>query len=215
LAYRGWLVSTSHYLADLAALRRRWSGVIAQLGGFPGWPVRLAAGPAGPKPQGASDITDAFVSDFATFYDNWELQTLLTWDLPLPRGANLSGVSWPASVAVPPSAVALHVSAALSLPSDYPLHEIVREAQAARGGEHLAGWRRLQARADKGDVGYLRLRRMFLVHFYRDVALASRYGERYAGNVEALDRAMGHFLGVGEDSVKKLRLGVASRRSGG
>ena len=46
---------------------------------------------------------------------------------------------------------------------------------------------------------------MFLLHYYRDSVLASRYRDRFAGNIEALDRAFGRFLGgLSEDSVKKL-----------
>jgi hypothetical protein len=40
--------------------------------------------------------------------------------------------------------------------------------------------------------------------------LASRYGERFKGRVEALDRAFGKFVGL-EDSVRKLRFEIQRR----
>ncbi len=50
------------------------------------------------------------------------------------------------------------------------------------------------------------------LHFYLNVVLRSRYGNRFRGKVEALDEVFAQFLGgQGADSVKKLRLFIQQR----
>jgi hypothetical protein len=151
--------------------------------------------------------------DFNSFYDRWQLQGLATWNLPQPRGANLSGIPWPASVASSATMVSMQVSPILPLPGDYPIRAMFEEAQRAQTPEHLQGWLQVQKQQHAGDLRYLRFRRMFLLDFYRDTVLAERYGNRFAGQLELLDRAFGRYLGnLSADSVKKLRIQMQALR---
>jgi hypothetical protein len=212
-AYRGWLATNPLYIGEVQALKARWGPVIDILGYIPPSPVRISPGPVGRKPRGGRDVTDRFVEDFNSFYDRWELSSLATWDLPQPRGANMGGPPLPASMACPPTTVTLQLSPVLSLPANYPLHALIAGAQQAQRPDHLRDWFEVVAQQHAGDLRFVRLRRMFLLDFYRDRVLASRYSDRLAGHVAALDEALGQFLGdVGEDSIKKLRLYMAARR---
>jgi hypothetical protein len=214
-AYRGWLVTDPQFCEELQALLQRWGSLVAQLKHFPRYPVEVMNGPIGRRPKGARDVTQEFVRDFNGFFDRWELEGLATWDLPLPRGGNLTGLPLPSSVASPPTQVVLQVSPVLSLRADYPLHHLVEEAQRAQISEHLKGWLDVVRRQHARDLRFLRFRRMFLLHFYRDTVLGSRYRGRFAGHIEALDRAFGRFLGrLSEDSVKRVRTQMNILRNG-
>jgi hypothetical protein len=212
-AYRGWLATNPLYCAEVQALKDRWGPVIDQLGYIPRSPVKISPGPVGRKPRGARDVTDCFVDDFNTLYDRWELSGLATWDLPQPRGANVGGPPLPASITCPPTTVSLQLSPVLSLPANYPLHALIADAQQAHRPDHLRDWFQVVDQQHAGDLRFVRLRRMFLLDFYRDRVLASRYHDRLKGHVTALDEALGQFLdNVSGDSIKKLRLHMAALR---
>jgi hypothetical protein len=212
-AYRGWLFSNPLFLNDLQQLKTRWENAVAKLGSIPSFPVQVPNAPKVRRPRKGRDVTRAFARDFNSFYDRWELQGLATWDLPQPRGANLSGDLLPASVASSSTMISVQVSSILPLPAKYPLRSIVEEAQRTQSPAHLEGWLKVQKQQHAGDLRFTRFRRMFLIHFYRNTVLASRYGDRFAGHVEGIDRAFGQYLGkLGVDSIKKLRVRMQALR---
>jgi hypothetical protein len=212
-AYRGWLMVNPRFLQELGVLRARWNDVISELKRIPPYPVSSVSDPCSQRPRRSRDVTDEFIEDFNGFYDRWELRGLATWDLPEPRGGNFSGVPLPDSVARPATTVTIETSPILALPANYPLRAIVEEAQRAQMPEHLTEWLEIVERRHANDLRFDRFRNISLIHFYRNIALASRYSTRFAGHVEAIDRAFGDFLDTGEDSVKKLRLQIDSLRS--
>lgn len=214
-AYRGWLVTNPTFLSELEVLRTQWQKAVVSLGHIPCHPVQVATDLKPRRSRKGCDVTEAFAQDFNHFYDRWELHSLATWDLPQPRGFNLSGDPLPPS---PGSAtpITLQVSPILSLPGNYPIRTIVEEAQRSQAPAHLHGWCQVQRQQHANDLGFQRFRRIFLLYFYRDTVLASRYGQRFAGHVESLDRVFGDYLGqgqLGEDSIKKLRQQMAALRN--
>jgi hypothetical protein len=46
---------------------------------------------------------------------------------------------------------------------------------------------------------------VFRVHYHRDLVLASRYGDRFRGASDRLDIAVGDYLCLSKDTVRKLR----------
>jgi hypothetical protein len=210
-AYRGWLVTNRLFQNELQALRKRWGPLVSYLGRIRSYPVKMLASPKGRRPRNVRNKTEELVRAFDRFFERWDLQGLATWDLPATHGADFSGLS---RVCLPAS-ISLQIPISLALPASYPLRAIVEEAQCARMPAHLQGWLRIVRQQHTGDLRFLRLGRMFLLHYYRDTALASRYGDRFARHVEALDRAFGQFLGgLSSDSIKKLRLQMDALRRG-
>jgi hypothetical protein len=208
-AYCGWLVTNRQFRAELQTLQERWKKAIEKLGRIPTYPVTIEPIAGERTPRRASDVTKDYANDFNSFYDRWELQGLATWDLPQPRGANLSGLPFPPSVKTAPTAVSLQISPILSLPSRLSLNSIVADAQHARMARHLQEWEQVVRQQHDGDLCFVRFRRMFQLHFYRDKVLASRYADRFPGHIEAIDTAFGSFFGgLSSDSIKKLRLQI-------
>jgi hypothetical protein len=211
-AYRGWLLTSPLFQRELQQLKARWENAVAQVGHIPAYPLQSPDGCIR-RPRKGRDVTETFVNDFNGFYDRWQLERLATWDLPIPRGANLTGTPLPASVASASTMIALQMSPILPLPGNYSLLAILAEIQRARSPSHLQSWLQVQQQEHAGDLRFGRFRRIFLLHFYRDTVLASRYGKRFAGHIEALDRAFGDYFGdLGVDSIKKLRLQMDALR---
>jgi hypothetical protein len=58
-----------------------------------------------------------------------------------------------------------------------------------------------------GDLSFRRFGHILDLVFFRDTVLQSRYGERFEGNVENIDRAFAAYFGnTSDESVKKLRV---------
>jgi hypothetical protein len=214
-AYRGWLATNPLYLQECLHLKNRWARAVQNLGRIPDYPVSISPGSKGRPPRRAVDVTSQLVAEFTEFYERWDLQGLVTWDLPEPRGPNLSGLALPSNGRRATGPVTIEVPALLSVPSTFPLRTILEEAQQAQTPAHLREWQQIQQQQHSGNLRFLRFRRMFLLHYYRETLLASRYAARFPGNVEALDQAFAQFLGgLDMDSIKKLRLRMeALRRS--
>ncbi len=215
-ARTGWLMTNPEFLRDRDRLKAKWREVVADLGQIPSYPVRLGAEFPSTLPPRARDVTAEFIEDFNHFFDQWELDHLATWDLPVPRGGNLSGLPLPAS-ATPLSAVTLQLSPALALPSDFPLREVIAEAQQAaleQSSCHNSraaseGWFAVTKNKHQRDLSFNRFRKMFRLIHYRYLVLKSRYADRFRGHMEDLDAVFGLFVDSrvkqSADSIKKLR----------
>jgi hypothetical protein len=103
-AFFGWLVSRPSFLSGALALRDRWEPVVESLGFIPAYPVRRTLNGGRLVQADGVDVTDEFCGNLDRFYEEWGIQALATWDLPVPPSTNLSGVAWPPSVgAAPPT----------------------------------------------------------------------------------------------------------------
>jgi hypothetical protein len=213
-AYRGWLLTNPVFLNDVSQLRETWGDVVKMLGFFPAY-GRLAHGRIGAQQPsgGRSIVTEGFARDWNTFYERWQLQRLLTWDLPEPLGPNLSGMAFPASVVRPPSQITIQLPATFALPNPKSLGSLVTSIQRTHQPEHLQGWQQVLDQRHPRGLRFQGFRQIFFLRFYRDIVLARRYPDRFRGRIAAIDRAFAAFLGemdhagrsLSEDAVKKLR----------
>jgi hypothetical protein len=218
----GWLNNNPVFLAERDAVRTRWNYVVEKLGFIPPYPVATEA-----LPENAAEalseylpLTDeeihfppAFIADLNAFYDRWQIHRLATWDLPEPREPNLSGLPAPSSVQSSNGQILLQLPVTLKPPANYPLRAIQEEIQRQESPQQLTGWLAVQEQSHGDAWGYRRFLNSFRFFFYRDVVLASRYGDRFAGRVEKLDSVFARFLGdLSVDSAKKLRIQSAAMR---
>jgi hypothetical protein len=106
----------------------------------------------------------------------------------------------------------LDVPTMMHLPAHFPLGEILAEKLRQQLPDHLRSWQDVLDQRHQDGLRHSRFGNIFRMAFYRDAVMASRYGERLPGRVEIIDEIFGDFLGVGGDSVKKLRLKMAKLR---
>ncbi len=216
LAYVGWLLTNPAFLAERDRLRARWENAIQILRAIPAYPVRVAEEKTqSRRPRDGEDALADFVSDFNSFFERWQLQRLPTWDLPEPCGANLTGEQLPSNSSSSVGRFTISIPATLRLPAHFPLQKVLEEHQRQQTPEHLRAWMIVQNQQHKDGLNNRRFEHMFQLAFFRDTVLASRYRDRFDGNVTRIDQAFADFLSLGVDSIKKLRLMMAALRRQG
>jgi hypothetical protein len=208
----GWLLTYPMFLSERNQLRSRWEAVIQSLGSIPAYPVRAESIPPALPMLGGSDCLDEFLRDFNEFYGRWQLRRLVTWDLPEPLGANLSGYEVPNNFPPTVSRLTLEVPSTLRLPAHYPIRARLEEIQRAQNPEHLQPWLDVQDQQGENGLRHRRFGTLFYLAYYRDIVLASRYHDRFPGNVEKLDQAFAHVLALSTDSIKRGRLTITTRQ---
>jgi len=191
VAYAGWLVTNPHFLAEVAAIRERKRELVLK----------------------ASDDERAYLFDreMNAFCSKWQLAGMASWDLPEPQGPNLAGMELPESARRGAEQVSLEIPLTMRLPARFPIRDLIAEIRSQAAQPHLCEWQKILSKDSEDGSGLRQFRAMLQIQFFRNVVLASRYADRFKGRVEALDRAFGRFLKLGEDSVKKLRLKIERR----
>ena len=189
LPYLGWLLTNPAYLSDLARLREHRQARV------PWRSFMLAVG----------ERDDPLLREFL---GNWQLTKMLTWDLPIPQGPNLTFCPWPASVHQGPylmPSIPLTAGPAVGR----LLQKILPEVQRSRVPSHLADWIDVLGRRGK-KRGLTHYDHIFAVHFYLSLVLG-RYADRVGRQIEKMDNALADFLFLSPDSIKKIRLAVKRR----
>jgi hypothetical protein len=152
-------------------------------------------------------------SDSCAFLHRWGLVGMSSWDLPLPQGPNLTGLRWPDALVGERQSVQVEIPVTMTVQSCYPLLESLKEIRQRETPSHLAEWGRILGRSG-AKKGLVYFQHVFRLHFYRNLALGTRYGNRFKGYIEPLDHAFGTFLGIRQDRVKRLRCDISHRLSG-
>jgi hypothetical protein len=192
-AFIGWLITNPAFVSQVAEFKAREKD-------------KLAAG------EPLEDDKELLLT-FVEFCAEWQLDGMATWDLPIPCGVNLSGLAIPLGNRGEP--INLTFPATVRLPARFPLGDLMKELRRDTLSDRLAGWREVLDPNGGDGKGLRRYRQILPLHFYRNVVLQSRYGDRILGHVELLDVAFADFFGdIGEDRVKKLRLGIERRFKG-
>jgi hypothetical protein len=191
-AYLGWLTTNSDFLGEVSGVVSREDAAVGE--------------------HGRIDPSTSLVREFGDFCRRWQLYGMVTWELPLPQGPDLTGVPRPQQTGPAQTDAQLVIPVTLPLPTRYPLREIIAEIQRRNTPDHLKRWQDVLRGDDERGTGLRRYASMFRLRFYRDIVLSSRYGERFHRRVQPLDEAFGRYFGsVGEESVKRLRLAINRR----
>ena len=189
VAYAGWLITNRQFLDEVSSLRKRTTALE-------------------PANSDGSILIDREMNEFL---GRWHLCGMTTWDLPEPQGPSLSGTEMPAAADRGAATVSVNLPLSVRLPSTFPIRDLVGEIRRNTVDEHLAEWQLILDHTPKSMPGVKQFCDILKIQFFRNVVLENRYGTRTPGIVRELDSAFGTFLGVGEDSVKKRRLHIASR----
>jgi hypothetical protein len=209
MGYSGWLITHARFREEVAQLRRRWEGRIRELGRFPAAPFSFA----GERPRPPAREDRHFHTDFIMFYRRWGLDSLVTWELPIPMRPELTQPSLYDLTGAAEAGVLVFVPWHLLRDKQIKLHELADYKRTYFAPEHLRDW--LDGRPKKwGPTRYALMLRLFV---YLELALRNRYKHRINRNIERLDRAFASVFcdsrGTmpAEDSVKKVRLEMNRR----
>ncbi len=198
-AYAGWLVLNATYHAELRGFRERWEGTVRLAGRFPRLPTWFGADPLDRR-----GLSPAFLTDSYQFFARWGLDTLLTWDWPVPMEPDLNvGLRQNMDLLSPAGAV-LFLPWYLLRGGVLDLKAVIDNCRLASPPEHLHGW--VNKRGDRLEgVGDVRYATLLLLYRFGELALRRRYADACAGNQHRLDLALASVIGRQCDTVKKLR----------
>jgi len=213
-----WLVTNRHYLADRDELRDQYWEEVEQQQCFPRRrPVRRAARGGWRPPDGfmsaespslSREFPQNMVVAFDEFYKRWSLDTLLTWDLPLPHNFDAEMI-W-----TPSDGEGFHVFVPWHLLRDgmIDLNKVIRRYRRDLCPRNLGPWFDAKGRRAKHLGGELGLSRQFQLYWCLHLVLADRYADVLEGKLEALDPVFAPLLGNRKDgtplsaaTVSKLR----------
>ena len=200
-AFAGWLVMNRSYRAERDALRAASGTEIGRVGVFPrmpkGWALNLV-----PEPPLSRACLDACYAFFA----RWNLETLSSWDWPVPLDVDVGIAPDRDHDLLKASGRMIHVPWYLLRGETLDLRQVADWSRAVATPAHLRDWvRKREARTGDplGDVRYDTIR---MLYRYYALVLARRYSEACQGNLERLDRVFAAHLKRDIDTVKKLRL---------
>ena len=138
---------------------------------------------------------------FLAFYARWGLERLLTWDLPAPMYPELHGFTTHGTHTLAVAGVNVFVPWSLLRDGWLTIQDLAKHFKTVKNPEHLQDWLTGQS-----DLGYARYRNVLILYRYWHLVLVARYSDRLKGNTERLDRAFAEYVGLGEESIKKLRI---------
>jgi hypothetical protein len=199
-AYAGWLALNPEYRREVRQFRQRWDHAVLAVGRLPRLPVWLLG-----DNTGGSDLPSGFRESCNEFFCRWGLETLLTWDWPVPLEPDFHTGLRTDFNTLSASGMVLFVPWYLLRGGKLDLGDVARSSRLAAAPDHLRGWvdNRTDGTADKlGDVRYATVRWLYR---FDELVLAKRYPAACKGNRQRLDRAFATVLGCDEDSVKKLQ----------
>jgi hypothetical protein len=216
--YVVWLATNSEYQDDRNRLRAKHSHVIVRERGFPRLRLRYPSivewslvRPLenGVSPWGARAFGTEVMEDFREFYRKWSLDTMLTWEVPLPL--ELEACISDQRVWRPTSEEGL----SLFLPwpilrrSDLDLDGIVARYRHLSAPPHLRPW--LEKRSE-GESGEIALQQQFQILWNLKLVLEDRYPEMLRGRVGLMDQVFEGLLGRAEggDTVTKRRRSLSN-----
>ena len=199
-AYAGWLILNPEYRTEVDQLRTRWGKVARTVGRFPRLPMAWLT-----DPSEEASFPRQFLGKCMQFLSRWGLDTLATWDWPIPMEPDF-GIGQRRDMNLLASGgLFFFVPWYLLRGEKVDFNELFQQHRLA-APEHLLKWankRTSRNGADLGDISYANIRWLYR---FDELVLARRYATACKGNRHRLDQAFAAVIERDEDSVKKLRL---------
>lgn len=232
VAYAGWLATNADFRKDIQVLREKWQQEIRKLGAFPHVNVSFF----GESPWQLAAASPELNSDFMYFYREWCLESLATWDIPVPLRAHLADKTYYAfqmpgiecknkDVLNPRTPNARlekldsfgfvgFVPWYLFREKSVDFYKLGTHQLTANSLRHLDSWIEKKPK----NWGLQRSTMLLKMLVYLELALRRRYGPRLKLQGQRLDEVFArYFYGenqVDTDNVKKVRLELQQRLAG-
>lgn len=200
-AYAGWLLLNAEYRAELGQFRGCWEGAVRTAGRFPRLPMWSV-----PDPTEGADLPPGFRDACYRFFARWGLDTLLTWDWPVPMEPDLSAGLRPNLDLLSSSGAVLFVPWHLLRGGALGASDVIQQCRIASAPDHLRGWVNKDGHQKGRDLGDARYATVRYLYRYHELVLRRRYPAACEGNLLRLDGALAAVIDRDEDTVRKLRL---------
>ncbi len=201
LAYAAWLATDSVFRDDRDVLYARWSEKIDERGQFPSVPISLLYESPSKPPEDDRD----FQASFLKFYLRWGIETMATWDLPVPMRSETLTQSFYHLPSVASAGITVFVPWYMFRDQELKLRDIADQQMLLHQPNELNRW----LQREDANWGYERYQHMLKLFVWLELALRRRYPNQLVGKQERLDHAFAACLYgsavKNADSVKKLR----------
>lgn len=145
-------------------------------------------------------------AEFFSFYVDWGLDRLTTWDWPVPMEPDFIGGARGDLAHCPEAGVSLFLPWHLLRGGMLDSRELLALARLGDVPGHLQSWVNKGPKVRHGDLGDIRYRRVQWIYRYYEQVLRRRYDSACVRNVQVLDHAMAKTLDCSDDAVRKDRL---------
>ncbi len=200
LAYTAWLITNDRFLAERDAYRVLWEDLVRATGRFPSHRLNLL----GTRAQAVGEDEARLLF----FYRHWAIDTFLTWDIPVPMPAQFHQVIYQDTLSLGEAGLCLFLPWYLLRDGQFTLQDLAKQLRRETAPSHLEGWFSHTA-GRQSELGYKRLKNFLKLYWCYRLVLQDRYANQLCGRIEQFDRAFARYLGLGSDSVKKLRLSMS------
>lgn len=203
LGFLGWLVTDPGFRKCRKRFRSAWKDKIRKSGAFPEVPRSLM----GETPDGTAELDRPFKADYMQFFQHWSLQSMATWELPIPMRPEIMGRSLYYLPSISEAGVVLFVPWYLLRDKNIGLREATLHQQSLLGPPQLNEW--MSGKPKKW--GHERFALMFRLYVYLELSLKQRYGLRPKWRTGTVGRALARFLkpdrnpDIAEATVGKVR----------
>ncbi len=205
-AYRGWLASDSWYESDLRFLKRAVGDAVDRRGEFPYLSFEYVT-----DDRSAGCWSPHHLKLFRDFYRKWGLESLATWEWPLPMPPV---VDRPVNVkpAVTDAGLHLLIPWYMLRGEKFDLQHIVNEVRLTSYPDHLRDWIDRPKKKSGDAYAEIRFSKMSHIYHWHHLILQRRYPERCEGRLVEIERAFATIMGIVPDTVRKIRLELARKR---
>lgn len=224
--FAGWLVTEPGFQLARARYLTEWEVRIRKNGYFEKVPLVFCSDPpfgietkkktTAKKKSRTSRKTiieeRKYPSDSIQFYRDWNLEGLVTWNLPVPLQPQItSTMMYPASV-IEEAGANLFIPWFMLADRNLKISELTDHRRLIDSSPELKGW------IDPPKKwGYERYAIMFQLYVFRELALKRRYGGLLRSKIQKLDEAFAAYFYPDEysftkvDTIKKIRQKMKSR----
>jgi hypothetical protein len=144
----------------------------------------------GERPPEIPKSEREFYNDYLHFYQRWGLDTLATWDLPIPMRPELATPSLYPLSHVGEAGVVMFVPWYLLRDKDITLRDIAEHRRLLNAPNAVTPW----LDSVPKNWGHDRNRLMLELYIYVELCLKRRYPDRVHRKFERLDLALSRFL---------------------
>jgi hypothetical protein len=207
VGYTAWLATDPAFRHIVQQFRSNWQQQVRAEGRFRGFPRSLL----GERPKSVPPEEREYFISYMTLYKRWGLQSLVSWELPLPMRPELSDPTLYDRPDLSGSGLAIFAPWYLFRDKDINIQELAAHGMTAEYPAHLHDW---LIREPK-NWGYDRYAIMLRIFVYLELALKRRYSSRVRRKQEALDGAFARvYYGkplTSTESIRKIRQALTQR----
>jgi hypothetical protein len=200
--FTGWLVTDPVYREACRDYREKWGAKIDKVGQFPSLPPSVF----GESHLALSKRHRKFYDETMEFFRNWGLESLATWELPVPMSPQLLSPNFLDSLSLIGAGIHLFVPWYLMRDKKMRLQEVAAILAREQCPCVLHEWLEQTDR-----WGHKRFKVMLLLYLHLDLGLDRRYPDKVRRRLSILDRAFGEILDTDEESIRKDRLEMRRR----